>query len=217
MWVFNPTTTGVSVEFIGRSGPDSTGLRPYDFVELNGKVLFAGDNSSGAGGLWTTNGTVAGTEELLLTSGPGGVTYTDVESPAALNARLFSSDTTPPTFSRFGKRTAQPRGYLKLPLRGNLELLLALNPSISPPTTATSIIGTLNGKTYGLISTDGVDTTQIEVTGTSTGGYGLVPDDLTPFEGYLLFTGFDSTGNRSSYGHSDILWQSTSGQAAIWE
>jgi ELWxxDGT repeat protein len=46
------------------SGASASGLSPSNVVVVNGQVLFSGLDSSGSLGLWTTNGTAGGTQEL---------------------------------------------------------------------------------------------------------------------------------------------------------
>jgi ELWxxDGT repeat protein len=49
------------------------GLSPTDFATVNGHVIFSGDDTIGQIGLWTTNGTTAGTVRLVATSCAGSV------------------------------------------------------------------------------------------------------------------------------------------------
>jgi ELWxxDGT repeat protein len=76
LWVTNGAAAGTS-ELTGISGAYASGIfgnGPYpDFTVLNGflssKVLFVGEDTTNAFGLWVTNGTAAGTFELTGISG----------------------------------------------------------------------------------------------------------------------------------------------------
>jgi ELWxxDGT repeat protein len=51
------------------AGANSLGLSPTDITVLGGQMLFAGVDSSGDVGLWTSDGTAAGTVELTTIAG----------------------------------------------------------------------------------------------------------------------------------------------------
>ncbi|WP_166301830.1 hypothetical protein [Bradyrhizobium sp. 2S1] len=72
LWVTDSTAAGTH-ELTGISGANSDGLfsnvENPDFTAFNGQVLFNGLNSSGVKGLWTTDGTAAGTHEIADISG----------------------------------------------------------------------------------------------------------------------------------------------------
>jgi hypothetical protein len=74
LWETNGTAAGTH-ELTGISGTNPGGLFTYSppiqpqFTAFNDEVLFAANDSSGILGLWVTNGTVVGTQELTGISG----------------------------------------------------------------------------------------------------------------------------------------------------
>jgi hypothetical protein len=70
LWESNGTTAGTH-ELTGISGANAAfpGLDPMNLTALNGEVLFDGYDTSVDFGLWTTDGTAAGTHELTGISG----------------------------------------------------------------------------------------------------------------------------------------------------
>jgi ELWxxDGT repeat protein len=70
LWVTNGTAAGTQ-ELTGISGVSTQGqgLHPTDLTVFNSEVLFNGEDANGANGLWVTNGTAAGTQELTGISG----------------------------------------------------------------------------------------------------------------------------------------------------
>jgi ELWxxDGT repeat protein len=81
LWVTNGTAAGTH-ELTGIVGANTTGngLNPTDLTVFGGKVLFSGLDASGDMGLWVTNGTAAGTEELTGITGadPSGLAPSDL-------------------------------------------------------------------------------------------------------------------------------------------
>jgi ELWxxDGT repeat protein len=65
LWETDGTAAGTQ-ELTGIAGADASGLSlfPTDLTVYNGEVLFSGADTSDNRGLWETNGTAAGTEEL---------------------------------------------------------------------------------------------------------------------------------------------------------
>ena len=70
LWETDGTVAGTH-ELTGIAGASTTGigLYPSDLTVLNSHVLFVGVDSSGHTGLWTTDGTAAGTHELTAIAG----------------------------------------------------------------------------------------------------------------------------------------------------
>jgi ELWxxDGT repeat protein len=72
LWVTNGTAAGTH-ELTGIRGAYSGGLffdsSPPDFTTFNGEVLFTGTDAVDKTGLWVTNGTAAGTQEIAGISG----------------------------------------------------------------------------------------------------------------------------------------------------
>ena len=71
LWETNGTTTG-TFELTPIVGANASGLSPSNITGYKGEVLFEGldlSTPSGHYGLWVTNGTAAGTQEIAGTSG----------------------------------------------------------------------------------------------------------------------------------------------------
>ncbi len=84
LWVSDGTAAGTSEiggpDDQGVSGAAAGGLDPLNAIQLNGKVFFRGNDSSGQAGLWVSDGTAAGTVELgglknqgITGAGPNGL------------------------------------------------------------------------------------------------------------------------------------------------
>jgi ELWxxDGT repeat protein len=58
-------------ELTGIKGASANGLQPTDLTVFGKEVLFAGVDAAGNIGLWATNGTVAGTHEIMSGSSQG--------------------------------------------------------------------------------------------------------------------------------------------------
>ena len=71
LWVTNGTAVGtheILATAPGGGGPlDPVGLDPTGFELFNGKVLFNGVDANGHTGLWETDGTAAGTDQVSVT------------------------------------------------------------------------------------------------------------------------------------------------------
>jgi ELWxxDGT repeat protein len=85
LWVTDGTAAGTH-ELTGISGTTSSGVEPAGMTVFNGEVLFRGWNASappGQAGLWVTDGTAAGTHELINISGASshGLFLQDVIAP----------------------------------------------------------------------------------------------------------------------------------------
>lgn len=72
LWVTDGTVAGTSeiavtgADPAGGLSPDSS-TGPNSFTKYDGKILFAGNDASGRTGLWTSDGTSAGTSEIAVT------------------------------------------------------------------------------------------------------------------------------------------------------
>src|SRR5258708_1988644 len=67
LWVTDGTA---GTREIAVSGASSSGLNPFGFTAVNGKVLFDGTDASGNATLWVTDGTSAGTSEITVAGTP---------------------------------------------------------------------------------------------------------------------------------------------------
>ena len=101
LWVTDGTVNG-TYELTGTAGA-STGASPYNsipglnpsgFVAYNGKALFTGWDSSGNPGLWVTDGTVGGTQEIANGLYPSGLSVFDGKVLFSANNALWFSDGT---------------------------------------------------------------------------------------------------------------------------
>lgn len=69
------------------------GLSPTDITVLGAQVLFAGINSSGDVGLWTSDGTAAGTVELTSIAGASSAEVAPADLTVFGADALFSAST----------------------------------------------------------------------------------------------------------------------------
>jgi ELWxxDGT repeat protein len=90
LWITDGTAAGTmevgGIANSGVSGASSFGLDPVDLTVFNSEVLFAGLDASVNNGLWVTNGTAAGTFEVIGISGAysGGVCNEEFGGPPDL-------------------------------------------------------------------------------------------------------------------------------------
>ena len=65
LWITDGTVAGTTeLSTPGLQFPGSNGINPSDFIVLGNKLLFRGTDSVGRVGLWVTDGTSAGTQEI---------------------------------------------------------------------------------------------------------------------------------------------------------
>jgi hypothetical protein len=155
LWV----TDGTAIDthgLTGIGGENASGFFPGvvqpNFALFNGEVLFEGVDASGAVGLWVTNGTAAGTQELTGISG--------------VNANgLFAGGGVSPQFTAFDGHVL----FAGTDAGGAIDLWVTN--------------GTAAG-TYEITGISGAD---------SGGGGGFQPVDFTLFDGEVLLKGLDST------------------------
>ena len=122
LWTTNGTAAGTH-EVTGINGALSTGanpgVNPTDVTVFNGSVLFNGVDTAGHLGLWVTNGTGAGTQELTVgaTASTTGIDPTDM---TVLNGEvLFNGVECQCASPGFGcvernQRNGAPRGRWRL-------------------------------------------------------------------------------------------------------
>ena len=173
LWVTDGTAAGTSE--LAVAGANSLGLLAgdntldTDFISLGAKAVFKGEDASGHENLWVTDGTVAGTSELTVAGAYAG--------------GLFNS-AVDPDFTAFGGRA----------------LFLGSDASGHPD----------------LWVTDGTSAGTSEVMVAGAYSNGLTPSDIT-----VLGTPTTAppvlTSDFNNDGHSDLLWQNSSGQVVIWE
>ena len=168
--VTNGTSEGSSELTVG--GAYSGGLFDWstspnpEFTALGNEVLFEGEDQSGHLGLWVTNGTVLGTSELtgIANAYSGGLFASGVNPDITANGSVALFD-----------------GYDS---SGHLQLWVT------------------NGTVAG--------TSEVVAAGADSSG--LNPTDFA----FLPISSQPPPDDFPGNGKSDILWQNTSGQAAIW-
>ena len=193
LWVTDGTTNGTTE--LDVAGADTSlfgsGLNPDFFTPYNGKALFNCTNASGDAGLWVTDGSVNGTHEL---TGIAGADSSGLE-PADLtvyNGKVYF----------YGLETDQTAGlWVTDGTAVGTHELAGVSPSDLTVLNGKLLFDGLDG---GLWVTDGTAAGTHELTGIAgADSSGLEPSGFTPVTLAAL------TSNS-------ILFQGTSGQAAIW-
>ena len=193
LWVTDGTTNGTTE--LDVAGADTSlfgsGLNPGFFTLYNGKVLFNGTNASGEAGLWVTDGTVNGTHELTGISGDdsSGLEPADL---TVYNGKVYF----------YGLETDQTAGlWVTDGSSAGTHELAPVSPSDLTVLNGKLLFDGLDG---GLWVSDGTAAGTHELTSISAAdSSGLEPGGFTPLTLAAL------TSNS-------ILFQGTSGQAAIW-
>jgi len=190
LWTTDGATTGTK-QLTGIAGANSAGIFTAnvspDFTLYNGVVLFSGFDTAGDYGLWTTNGTAAGTSEITVNGAAStGVNPSDM---TVFNASVlfngFDSAGNQGLWTTTGAASgaAEITGIIGVRTTGGLD-----------PTDMTVFNGDIlfNGADCpGCGKQMGRELTG--VTGASASG--IAPSDLTVFDGKVLFSGLDSTGH----------------------
>jgi hypothetical protein len=193
LWRTDGTATGTT-QINGIGGVAPTGLNPSDLTVFNGQVLFNGASAAnisgpaGHLGLWTTNGTAAGTQELTSISGAAttGLGLNPSDLTVFGNEVLFA-----------GKDKDGLHGLWETngTPGGTSELFAGAAPTGLLPSGLTVLgdkvlFNGLGASGNGLWVTDGTPG------GTSELVSHLNPHFLTAFDGEALFNGIDSNGLR---------------------
>jgi len=88
LWESDGTAGGThELTGIANAAATGAGLFPYGLTAYDGKVLFTGYDAAGALGLWVTDGTSKGTQELTVA---GALTTITAGLPAGLNPSNFT-------------------------------------------------------------------------------------------------------------------------------
>jgi hypothetical protein len=203
LWMTDGTAPGTK-EITGINGTASTGINPTDITAFNGVALFNGASSANAAGpaghlgLWTTDGTSGGTQELIPTAGAGaaatGIDPTDItvfKNEVLFNgvdanglSGLWATDgTAGGTHEVLAKATGASSGLdpTDMTVSGNEVLFNGVDA---------------NGVS-GLWVTDGTAGGTHEVLATAATAkdpHGLDPTNLTVFNGEAFFNGLDRFG-----------------------
>ena len=176
----------------------STEVNPTDMTVFNASVLFNGVDTAGHLGLWVTNGTGAGTQELTVgaTASATGIDPTDM---TVLNGMvlfngvdanglsgLWAWNGTSATELVAGGGTSSTKGLnpTDMTVFGNEVLFNGLDQNGDPQLWVTN--GTAAG-THQLTGVAGANA--------SASASGIAPSDLTVFNGEVLFSGRDTTGH----------------------
>jgi len=196
LWVTNGTAAGTQ-EVTGIAGAATTGrgLDPSDLTVFNGETLFDGVDSSGLSGLWETNGTAAGTSEIV--SGPGGVGGLNPSDMAVFGAEILFDGVNPSGEHGLWETDGTAGGTHEL-----IGVVGAYTLGLGP--TDLTVLGdrivfegTDASGNNGLWVTDGtvVGTQELTgITGADQSGSGLFPQFLTAYDGDVLFAGRDANG-----------------------
>jgi ELWxxDGT repeat protein len=223
LWVTNGTAAGTfELGGLGDAGISGAytggiGVAPSSLTFFNGEALFLGADAADDGGLWVTNGTAAGTYELggLGDSGISGASAggLDPQDMTVFNGEVL--------FNGFDAARSEGLWVTNGTAAGTFELGGLANSGIGgreiglDPRDLTVFNGEVlfegfNGEELpgGLWVTDGTTAGTHELTGIAgaASGYGLNPQNMTVFNGEVLFESTDVAGNAG-------LWV-TNGTAA---
>src|SRR5690349_15889600 len=93
LWISDGTVAGTSeiggTKDAGVNGVFSGGLLPFDLTAFGNGVLFAGYDTAGTVGLWTSDGTAAGTYELTGISGANANGLNPIGNFTAFNGEVL--------------------------------------------------------------------------------------------------------------------------------
>jgi len=227
LWVTDGTAAG-TYQLTGISGAFADGMFSYqknpfdftpDFTVLNGEVLFDGLDATGTRGLWVTDGTAAGTHELVGISNANSNEFLAFFSPefTVFNGKalfrgndtnghsgLWVTDgTAAGTHELVGISNANSNGLFY-----GIEGYIYTNMVVSNGQVL--FAGVDGSGTLGLWATDGTAAGTHEIT------TGITPTLLTAFTSKIL-TANPPRNDFNGDGKSDVLWQNTDGLPAIWE
>jgi ELWxxDGT repeat protein len=211
LWITDGTAAGTTE--IGGSGnngilgADHGDMAPQNFTVFDDKALFTAEDSTGVRELWVTNGTAAGTTEIVGISdaGKNGLNpgnFVSIGSkvlfegsdPSGVNALWVTDGTAAGTFELGGTNNV---GVAGAPAAGLDPSLITASGGIayfsSPDSTGSERPWESNGTVTG---------THVVAAGPTSLVSG--PTDLT-------------AATLGAVVNADILWQNTSGQASIWD
>jgi ELWxxDGT repeat protein len=211
LWTTNGTASGTSeLTLPDSAGAAATGLNPSDLTLFKNEVFFNGDDSRSVSGppghavsgLWVTNGTAAGTSELVPGAGPSGLNPYDM---TVFGADMLFGGTNASGLVGLWETDGTAGGTQEITVIAGANPSLGLTPNFLTVLGGDALFSGLDtsGDT-GLWRTDGTGPDTTEVTGIKDIN-GVVVPDLTPrfltgFNGEVLFNGRDSNG-------VDGLWE----------
>ena len=222
LWVTDGTTAGTT-ELTGVSGANIGGLIDAvggqingDLTLFNGEVMFDGEDTSGAVGLWVSNGTAAGTYELtgIANANSFGLRSSVIQefppqyNIAVLNGEAVFAGIDASNFVGLWVSDGTAAGTHELTgISGEYtggfdpEYLTVLNGEVL-------FDGTGSDLGNDLWETNGTAAGTIEIAGPKQGL--STPNDLIAFNNEVLFQGIDGSGNRG-------LWVSNETTAGTQE
>jgi len=198
LWRTDGKTAGGTSELIPPvgAGAAATGLNPTDMTGFDGKVLFNGVDAQGLSGLWATDGTAGGTQEVLAeaTGASAGLDPTDL---TVIGDKVLFSGIDASGLSGLWVTDGTANGTHEI-------LAKATGPTTNDPFGPDFTV--FNGEVFfnGLdqsgrgqlweINETTLATQMLTVPGAAPG---IAPSNFEVYDGQLLFEGFDHTGRES--------------------
>jgi hypothetical protein len=203
LWRTDGKTGAATVELIPpvSAGAAATGLDPTDMTVFNGKVLFNGADAQGLSGLWATDGTAEGTQELVAEAA-GASSGLDPTAMIALGNEVLFSGLDAAGHSGLWMTDGTANGTREL-LAGAPGAPAGKDPQGLSPTDFTVFDGEVfffgfdqfgHGQLWETNGINAAGTQMLTVTGAST-TFGLNPLNLEVYDGQLLFEGLNNKGN----------------------
>jgi ELWxxDGT repeat protein len=212
LWVTDGTSAGTSELAVAGANPNGLflGVSNPDFTVFGSQLLFSGDDAAGHIGLWITNGTAAGTSEIVAAgASPSGLVPTDITVLTPVPSLTNTSDFYDNGNSDFLFQNSSGEGDI-WELNGTSVLVAG---SIGNPGPSWHVKGTgdFNGDDFSdvLWQNDDGSVAIWEMNGANTIGAGVVGNPGPSWHA-------KGTGDFNGDGRADILWQNDSGEAAIW-
>jgi ELWxxDGT repeat protein len=211
LWASDGTAVGTA-ELTSVAGASSAGLAPSDLTVFGSEALFSGIDASGQTGLWTTNGTANGTLEVV------GITGAAAAGVAPTDLTVFNDEV---LFT--GADTAGDLGlWVTNGTAGGTQELTGIASASSTGLDPSDMTVFNNDVLFNGVDANGLSglwVTDGTVGGTrellaGAGGAsdpaGLNPTNMTVFNGEILFTGLDASGDMG-------LWVSNGTAAGTHE
>ncbi len=215
LWVSDGTSAGTSqlaVSNASGSGlffltSDAGNESSPDLTVFNNRLWFSGRDASGYLGLWSSDGTAAGTSEMTVpgawvnglfnvTASPNFAVYGGrllfVGRDANANWQLFSTDGTSAGTQEIIPTTAAATGLFTSPLK--LNTILPFNADFTAFNGMLLFGGVDAAGQYGLWTTDGTAAGTHEIAVNGANANGVSPENLTVNGNKVLFQGLDAAG-----------------------
>jgi ELWxxDGT repeat protein len=227
LWTTDGTGAGTSELRI--AGSNANGLfynaTAPNFTVLGNKVLFAGQDATGNSNLWVTDGTGGGTSELAVAGANDGGLFDLNYFPAGFSpgftvlgkVALFAGyDASGVASASLWVTDGTAAGTSELKVSGSYANGLFANvaaPDITVIGGTALFAGEDASGNINLWVTDGTSAGTSELMAAGASSSGLTPND---FVGLPTSAG-GPTGDFDGDGKSDLLWQNSSGEVAVWE